>query len=93
MSSEQHISSLVVLHRPDALRAVQSFARAHPSLQIAAHGDCRCVVLCETDDQRAVMDLIDGMGDLPGVISVSLIYHHAESPEELDEPVGPVAHT
>lgn len=86
MSGEQHISSLVVLHRPDSIVAVREFAAAHDALQIAAEGDCRCVLLCETDGQRALVDHIDALSLLPGVINVSLIYHHVESAEELDRP-------
>ena len=52
MSGEQHISSLVVLHRPDGAAVLREFTAAHGALQIAAQGDCRCVLLCETDDQR-----------------------------------------
>ncbi|HET6552687.1 MAG TPA: chaperone NapD [Dyella sp.] len=84
---EDHISSLLVMHRPDALAALQTFAASHDALEIAATGDSRCVLLCETDDQRALMDLIDALGLLPGVINVSLVYHHAEPRAELDVPV------
>ncbi|MBV8157124.1 MAG: chaperone NapD [Dyella sp.] len=91
MSAEQHISSLVVLHRPDALPAIQAFVDTHPALELAAHGNCRCVLLCEVDSQRAVMDHIDALEAVPGVINVSLIYHHAEPREALEEPVGPGA--
>lgn len=86
MSGEQHISSLVVLHRPDGAAVLREFTAAHGALQIAAQGDCRCVLLCETDDQRALVDHIDALSLLPGVINVSLIYHHVESAEELDRP-------
>lgn len=87
MIGEQHISSLVVLHRREALAALQAWINAHAELDIAASGDCRCVVLCETDNQRAVMDHIEALQMLPGILNVSLIYHHAESRAELDEPM------
>ncbi|MFC4527226.1 chaperone NapD [Dyella halodurans] len=89
MNDEQHISSLVLLHRHEALPAIKALVEAHAGLEIAAQGDCRCVVLCETNDQRALMDHIDALELLPGVLNVSLIYHHVESLGELDQPMEP----
>jgi nitrate reductase NapD len=86
MKDEQHISSLVVLHRPDGAAIVRGFAAAHDALTLAAEGDCRCVLLCETANQRAIVDHIDALSLLPGVINVSLVYHHVEPTDELDQP-------
>lgn len=86
-SGDEHISSLLVMYRQESLPTLEAFVAAHPSLDIAASGDSRCVVLCETHDQRALMDLIDALGLLPGIVNVSLIYHHAEPRAELDLPV------
>ncbi|QNK01974.1 chaperone NapD [Dyella telluris] len=85
MRDEHHISSLVVLHRPDAIEALKSFVDDHAALDIAAQGDSRCVMVCETDSQRAVMNLIDALEALPGVINVSLIYHHVEPHAVMDD--------
>jgi nitrate reductase NapD len=89
MNAEQHISSLVLLHRVEAMPAIKALVDAHAALDIAVRGDCRCVVLCETEDQRTLMDHIDALQALPGVLNVSLIYHHVESPDELDQPMEP----
>ncbi|WP_266181953.1 chaperone NapD [Dyella humicola] len=89
MNDEQHISSLVLMHRHEAMPAIKALVEAHAALEIAAHGDCRCVVLCETGDQRSLMDCIDALQALPGVLNVSLIYHHVESLSELDQPMEP----
>lgn len=86
MNDERHISSLLVLHRPEALPGLEAQIDACADIDIAAHADCRCVVLCETDDQRALMDHIDGLLALPGVMNVSLVYHHVESRAELEGP-------
>ncbi|WP_081500628.1 chaperone NapD [Dyella japonica] len=82
---EHHISSLVVLHRPEATDALKAFVDHRPALDIAVQGDCRCVMVCETDSQRAVMDHIDALEALPGVINVSLIYHHVEPRAVMDD--------
>ncbi|MDR3446284.1 MULTISPECIES: chaperone NapD [unclassified Dyella] len=84
---EYHISSLVVLHRPDAASTLKAFIELHPELDIAVQGDCRCVMVCETDSQRAVMDHIDALEALPGVINVSPIYHHVEPRAVMDDVV------
>jgi periplasmic nitrate reductase NapD len=88
VSGERHISSLLVLHRPDAAPVLEAFAHRCEELEIAARAESRCVVLCETDHQRALLDVIDALDALPGVINVSLIYHHAESREAMDELIG-----
>lgn len=88
MKDEQHISSLVVLHRPDAVDVLKAFVDHRDALDIAIQGDCRCVVLCETENQRAVLDHIEAMEALPGVINVSLIYHHVEPQSVMDEQVS-----
>ena len=88
MRDEHHISSLVVLHRPDAASTLSAFVEGHDALDIAVQGECRCVVVCETDNQRAVMDHIDALQVLPGVINVSLIYHHVEPAAVMDELVS-----
>jgi nitrate reductase NapD len=88
MNDEHHISSLVVLHRPDAVDVLKAFVELRDTLDIAIQGDCRCVMVCETDNQRAVMDHIEAMEALPGVINVSLIYHHVEPHHVMDEQVS-----
>lgn len=84
---EHHISSLVVLHRPYATATLKAFVDLHPAMDIAVQGDCRCVMVCETSNQRAVMDHIDALEALPGVINVSLIYHHVEPRAAMDDVV------
>lgn len=88
-NDELHISSLLVQHRPEAMPALESFVGAQPALEISARGEHRCVVLCETGHQREVLELIDAMLALPGVVNVSLIYHHAEPRDELERPLHP----
>lgn len=87
MSGEVHISSLLVQHRHEATAALQALVAAHAELEIAVQGECRCVVLCETDDQHALMERIDDLQALTGVLSVSLVYHHAEPRAELEAPM------
>ena len=47
--------------------------------------DTRSVVLCESADRHAVMDRVDQFKEVPGVLNVLLVYHHAEPAHALDE--------
>lgn len=87
--AEVHIASFVLQHRADALDGVRAALAAEPELELAIAGDTRSVVLCETADRFRVMDLIDALREVPGVLNVLLVHHHAEPPEALDEPVSP----
>jgi len=89
MNDELHISSLLVQHRPEAMPALEAYVDTQPALDISARGEHRCVLLCETGHQREVLELIDAMLALPGVVNISLIYHHAEPRDELEQPLQP----
>lgn len=88
MPSELHISSLFIQHRVDALPGLRKFIEARPELELALNEGIRSIVLCETDDQRALMDHIDAMRGMAGVLNVSLIYHHAEPRDALEQPIA-----
>lgn len=87
MTPELHISSLLVQHRHDAIARMEALIDTKSGMEIAARGDCRCVVLCETDNQRILMDYIDELHAVDGVLNVSLVYHHAESRADMEEPI------
>ncbi|TCI11335.1 nitrate reductase formation protein NapD [Dyella soli] len=78
---------MLVWHRHEVAPALEALVETLPGLDIALRGEGRCVIVCETDDQRALLDHIDALQALHGVVNVSLIYHHVESRAELDEPV------
>jgi len=84
-----HIASLVVQHRAEAADAIDAHIAAHEELELALRADIRSVVLCECADQYAVLDRIDALRALPGVLNVALVYHHAEPREALDAPLRP----
>ena len=93
MSRELHIASFIVQHRAEALPALSALIASHDALELVIPGELRSIVLCETEEQRALMDYIDTMQTMPGVLTVSLIYHHAEPREALEKPtrLGDVA--
>ncbi|MDR0182891.1 chaperone NapD [Lysobacter arvi] len=82
-----HIASFVVQHRTDAAAAIADHIAACDDLELAVRGQTRSVVLCECADQYVVLDRMDAVRALPGVLNVALVYHHAEPREALDAPV------
>jgi nitrate reductase NapD len=84
---EVHIASFVVQHRETAGPALAAMIAGKADLELAVPGPTRSVVLCESADRHAVMDRIDQLKEVPGVLNVLLVHHHAESRQALDEPL------
>lgn len=83
---ELHIASLVVQHREDAAPALRELVAAWPGLEIALGDGTRSVLLQESPGTRGLMDSVDRLRELPGVLNVNLVYHHAEPRDALDQP-------
>ena len=88
---ELHIASFVVQHRPDAAQALAAKIRESGDMELAREGEFRSIVLCECENQYAILDRIDELRAIPGVLNVLLVYHHAE-PREALEALMPHAH-
>lgn len=89
MENEVHIASFVVSHRPEAAGAIERLAAASPELEIAAREAARCIVLHESSGTRDLLASMDAIQALPGVINVSLVYHHAEPRAALAQVLTP----
>ena len=89
-NDELHIASFVVQHREDAAGGLAAHIAATGGLELAIAGGFRSVVLCECADQYAIVDRVDALRALPGVLNVSLVYHHAEPREALYAAVSPI---
>lgn len=83
-----HIASFVVQHRAEAADAMAAHIAGSDDMELALRGEFRSVVLCECDNQYLVLDRIEALRALPGVLNVSLVYHHAEPGESLDAPAS-----
>ncbi len=90
--AEVHIASFVVQHRQDAADLLARHVAGHDELTLALRGPTRSVVLCESAGRHAVMDRVESLNELPGVLNVLLVYHHAEPGSALDAemPLPPV---
>jgi nitrate reductase NapD len=82
-----HIASFVIQHRDTAGDALAAMIREHADLDLALAGGTRSVVICESADRHAVMECVDQLQAVPGVLNVLLVYHHAEPAHALDEPL------
>lgn len=91
MDDEVHIASFVIQHRPDALGAIQQCIAGMPGAETAACETGRCIVLHEGGGTRDLLACMDAVQALRGVISVSLVYHHAERRSALDDILQPAA--
>ncbi|HEY6815315.1 MAG TPA: chaperone NapD [Croceibacterium sp.] len=78
MDDEVHIASFVVHHRPDAVHALQRLTAQWPGLELAAHEQARSVLLLECGGTRELLACMDAAQAAAGVVSVNLVYHHAE---------------
>ena len=86
MSAELHITSAVAFVRPErvddlARRIVQDCLAEVP--RIDPRG--RIVLLLERASTGAVLDSIDAIRALPGVLAVHLVYQHAEEASTLED--------
>lgn len=87
-TTELHIASFVVQHRTEAAGALAGHIAGAAQLELAIPGDVRSVVLCEGADQYEILDRIEALRAIPGVLNVTLVYHHAEPREALDAPAA-----
>lgn len=82
--AEFHVASFVVQHRHEAAEALAAVIARHDDLDLARSSGFRSIVLCESDDQYALVDRMETLRAVPGVLNVALVYHHAESREAMD---------
>lgn len=80
MPAELHISSLAIQARPDQLGTI---CAAIPHLEgaevhLTSPGG-KVVVTLETENERQVMDRIEAIRALPGVLNVALVFHRIDT--------------
>jgi nitrate reductase NapD len=86
MMREIHIASCVVHARPESLDATAAQIRAVNLAEVAASDPVgRLVILLERSSAGEVLDAIDAIRGLPGVIAVNLVYQHAEDEHVMQE--------
>ena len=84
-----HISSLVAHVQREHWTEVMAFLKALPDteLPIANLAEGKCVVVLERDSLRTTEAAMDDIKALPGVVAVTLVYHHSEAEDDLAAPL------
>ena len=85
--TEVHIASCVAYARPESAEGVERAILAAGLAEVPrrdARG--RLVVLVEAGSAARVLDVIDAIRALDGVLAVHLAYQHCESESDLQEP-------
>lgn len=87
MSALWHIASFLVQHRPEAASALEAAVAQLPETQIAAREGGRSVLLCEGADAGAMLERVESLRQVEGVIGIGLVHHHAEDRNSLLEEI------
>lgn len=80
MPEEVHISSLVVHSRPERARAVADRLRGMAG--VGVHGGTeagKLVVTLETASEGEIVERLNGIQAIEGVLAATLVFHHFES--------------
>ncbi|ABS06979.1 MULTISPECIES: chaperone NapD [Shewanella] len=86
MSQEYHVTSLVVHAAPKTLQQVEANICALMGADIhAVTPEGKLVVTLEGSSQRAILDNVEAINALSGVLSASLIYHQVAPLEQESE--------
>lgn len=74
-----HISSFVVRCQPRALTRVLTATAALRGVEVHnSDASGKFVALLELESERALVETITAIEQLPGVINASMVYHHVE---------------
>ena len=81
-AGELHVSSLLVQSRPERTRAIADKILAMSGADVPTQGEGRLVVTLVTGSERAILDAVEAIRELPGVLSAQLVFHRIERDEE-----------
>ncbi|HEY7865609.1 MAG TPA: chaperone NapD [Psychromonas sp.] len=81
-TEELHISSLIVHIRPDKLQQIEISINLLSGAELITMSPIgKAVVVLEAPNQRVIMEVIDKINSLDGVINTGLVYHEFEKLE------------
>ncbi|MBT1443801.1 chaperone NapD [Shewanella sp. JM162201] len=86
MTQEYHVTSLVVHAAPSQANAIGATIAALPGAEVhAINPQGKLVITLEGSSQRAILDNVETINALNGVLSSSLIYHQSELEQQESE--------
>lgn len=78
-----HVASLIAHVRQQYIADVAHWLDQQPRVEVHAQSaEGKFAVVMECDHERAVLELLDTLGQLPGVLNTALIYHEIITAEE-----------
>lgn len=81
-----NISGVVIYTRPDNCQSMEQELSMIPGVEIhAVSPDGKLVVTVEESDVRKLAEKATKLQNIPGVISVSMVYHHSEDLEKEED--------
>ena len=81
-TEELHISSLIVHIRPEKLQEIEISINLLAGAELITMSPIgKAVVVLEAPNQRVIMEVIDKINTLDGVINTGLVYHEFEKIE------------
>ncbi|WP_394201980.1 chaperone NapD [Shewanella waksmanii] len=82
MSNELHVTSLVVQVQPEQMAQVRQAIMKMEKADLSVNNEVKLVVVLEGSSQKELMDGIETINRLPGVLSAAMVYHQSEVLEE-----------
>ena len=77
--AEHHISSLVVHALPDTADRVSEALAALGGIEIHARDPSgKLILTLETSDDATIVERLNEIHEIPGVLSAALVFHHFE---------------
>lgn len=79
-----HIASIIVHVRPDNLVNLKHWLLLQTGVEIHAENtQGKLVLVTETEQERAILDLIDKIAARPGTLNTALVYHEIISAQDI----------
>lgn len=79
MKDEVHISSLLLRADPANLQVVCARVQKHDGAEVAMTDETgKIIVTLETESEAVIVDHMNSLSLLDGVVSVALVYHQKE---------------
>ncbi|WP_346796775.1 chaperone NapD [Halomonas sp. Bachu 37] len=83
-----HISSLLVQLQPERIATISERCQDFADVEVhATDPRGKMVLVLETPSQHEIVAFIDWLQNEKGVLSVSLVYHHVESAQALEQEI------
>jgi nitrate reductase NapD len=89
-STDIHIAGALIHSRPlNLLQVIRAIGSIGGAEVYQSSSDGKIVVVVEAATGKQVLDVLDAIRVLPGVLNVSLVYQHAEPASSMQQELNP----